>query len=64
MARVVAALAFPLALTALSGVALAAPADASIVPPEAGFRAVLGTLILGIAGGLVLALLDDGAPCR
>ena len=51
-------LALPAALVALSSVALAAPAGAWVAPAEADVRAVVGTVVIGIAGGLVLAILD------
>ena len=50
--------ALPAALLALSTSALAAGDAASIVPPEADARAIVGTVVIGIAGGLVLAILD------
>ena len=51
-------------LLALSATALASTDRVSLVPPDADVRAVVGTVVIGIAGGIVLALLDGGTPQR
>lgn len=51
-------LALLLVLIASQSAALAGPHGASIVPPEADLRAILSTVVIGLAGGLVMAILD------
>jgi len=58
----VAVFSLPGVLVAMSATALASTERASIVPPDADLRAVVGTVVIGIAGGIVLALLDSGTP--
>lgn len=65
MRRVVLVLtALPAILVVLSGLALAGPEAASIIPPDADVRAVVGTVVIGIAGGIVLAILDTTSQTR
>jgi hypothetical protein len=56
--------AVPALLVALSSAALAGSDPAAIIPPDTDVRAVVGTVVIGLAGGLVLAILDgtDGRP--
>ncbi len=57
--RLVVALATPLLLLASAGGALAAPEGALAVLPDPDLRALVGTILAGIAGGIVLALNAD-----
>jgi hypothetical protein len=51
-------LALPVTLLALSSHAVASTGAAWSAPADVDARAIVGTVVIGVAGGLVLAILD------